>query len=231
MIKSVRFLILICFATVSFTYAQETLSFLKNDVETEVNPDDEDIWVEYAFENKSTKSLTIREYRTNCQSCMSLFINKDKLTYAPGEKGKIRARFRLGTFSGTFDKKIKIWLKDDKQDQPSIQLGVKIIIPAYITVTPKTLTWNQGSEEDAETKILKLEVTQDDPLEIEQPTCTSENFEMKLKEIKKGFSYEIHVTPKDINQRSLGIIRCRTNSEIAKFKRVQAYLVIKKVDL
>ena len=156
---------------------------------------------------------------------MALFIDQEKLTYAPGETGVLKVRFRLGTLSGSFEKAIKLWMTGDAKEAPSVKLGVKITIPQHVVVKPKTLKWERGAAKSTQT--LTIQVMQKSPMEINLSSITSANFTVEFFEKKKGYVYELKVTPKDMAKKSLGVLRCSTDSEVKKFKRVQAYLMIR----
>src|SRR5690606_38524647 len=108
----------------------------------EIHPkaDAKTVSADFKFTNTGDKPVTISKYDAAC-SCMSVQISGGKLHYAPGESGVVRANFDMGNFAGTVDKTVALWLKGDREDQPSGQLTVRVHIPVLIELEPKTLNW------------------------------------------------------------------------------------------
>jgi len=188
--------------------------------------DSDVVFAIFDFENKSKEEVVVADYHTPCTNCLSLELLPSTMSIAPGAKGKLRAKFKTGTFSGTAEKTITIWLKGDPKAKPSVVLKVKVVIPQLIKLTPRRLNWTIG--EKPATKVLTVEVNHSKPIQLFEATCTQDVFKIEKKVIKPGFKYEFHVTPKSTEVFAYGLMRAGTDSKNPKFKRVQSYLIVKK---
>src|SRR6478752_805013 len=99
------------------------------------------VTADFNFTNKGNKPVTITKADPPCP-CLKVQISGGKLKYAPGESGVIRISFDLGTFSGTVDKVLPIFLDNDPEDKPSVALTIRVHIPVLVGVEPKTVKWD-----------------------------------------------------------------------------------------
>lgn len=180
---------------------------------------------DFEFTNRSDKAVSVVKYDAAC-SCMSVKIKDGKLRYAPGESGLIRAEFDMGNFSGVVDKVVAVWLDDDPAEAPSMALTVRVHIPVLVSIEPKTLKWNLGGEDQAQT--IRIEMNHSSPIHVTGMTSSSAAFKPELKTIQEGKRYELIVTPTDINTPGLGILRIETDCEITRHRTQQAFAVVRK---
>jgi Protein of unknown function (DUF1573) len=181
--------------------------------------------VDFEFTNHSGKPVTIREYKPSCV-CMTLQIKGGKLQYAPGESGMIRADFDLMNFSGIVNKDALVWLDQDPEGKPSVRLTVRAHIPALISLSPKTLTWELDGAAAPQT--IRITTHHDKPIHVTEVKSNSPLFKHELKTIKDGSSYELIVTPLDIKVGGIGMFKIFTDCEIPKHQTQQAFSVIRK---
>lgn len=219
----------ICTTFLSLTNATAQLgfTFTSNRQEVTTKPADKLVTVPYFFENKTKRTLTISRYSSAC-SCVDARVRGKKLEYKPGEKGEIHVDFKLGTFSGKVEKTLLLWTTDDPEEKPSSVLTVALNIPVLIEMKPKnkTLYWDQNGA--VEPKTIKIKINYASPIHITEHSGTSKNFAYELKTIKHGWEYELVVTPKDVSQLGMGMIRFRTDSPIPRFQRQMAFVCVRK---
>ncbi len=118
----------------------------------------EEIVEGFHFTNNG-RATTIRKIETSC-GCTTAKL--DKMTYAPGESGVIRAMFKIGSLTGTQIKTIKVFTDDP--DQPEVHLTLKVIIPELLRITPRLVFWRPN--EKPEPRTIDVTVTQDKPIKL-----------------------------------------------------------------
>ncbi|MCU0749673.1 MAG: DUF1573 domain-containing protein [Akkermansiaceae bacterium] len=201
------------------------LSFPEVLKEIHAPADAKTVAAEFTFSNKTDKPITVREYNSTC-SCMAVKISENKLRYAPGETGTIRAEFDMGNFSGDVDKVIALWLDGDPAEKPSVSLTVRVHIPVLIQLEPKTLKWDLGGQADSQT--IRIQMNHSKPIKITATHCSSKAFAQELKTVEEGKSYDLVVTPLDIKTPGLAIIRIETDCDLDKHRIQQAFAVVRK---
>ena len=201
------------------------LTFVSDRMSVTVKPDAKKVSLPFVFENKTKRTIKIASYDSAC-SCISARIEKGKMAYEPGEKGKIVVDFALGSFSGLQEKTLMLWTTDDTPDNPSSILTSAITIPVLFEISPTTLFWEQNGE--GKKQSLKIKVHNDKPIKILKHSGTNKNFSYEIKTIREGWEYEIVVTPQSVDSPGMGIIKLTTDSPISRYQRQQAFVCVKR---
>ena len=183
------------------------------------------IVADFPFSNKSAKAVEIKRYDAGC-SCVAVGVESGKMVYQPGESGVIRATFDMSNYSGDVEKPVAIWLDNDPEKAPSVQLMVKVHIPEVLRIENKTVKWDVGAPPTPQT--IKLVVEGEEKVHILSVTHSNENFLHELKTLEDGRSYEIVVTPKDTGVSGLGVFRIETDCRIERHKYKQAFASIRR---
>ncbi|MCX6866164.1 MAG: DUF1573 domain-containing protein, partial [Verrucomicrobia bacterium] len=183
------------------------------------------VTVDFEFTNRSDKPVSVIKYDSTC-SCMSVRIQDGKLRYAPGESGLVRADFDMGNFSGSIDKVVVLWLDKDAADKPSIVLKVRVIIPVLVSLEPKTVKWELNGK--AEPQTIRVTMHHVKPIRVTSVQSSSEAFKCAVKTIQDGASYDVIVTPMNINTPGLGIFRIETDCDIEKHRIQQAFGTVRR---
>lgn len=183
------------------------------------------VTVEFEFTNTSDKPVTVAKYEPTC-SCISVMIKEGKLRYAPGESGLIRGEFDMGNFSGTVDKVVALWIEGDPSEKPSYSLTVRVHIPVLVTCEPKTVKWDIGGK--AEPQTIRVTMNHTRPIHLTSVTSSSEAYKYELKTVEDGKSYEVIVSPLNLNAPSLAVLRLTTDCDVAKHKTQQVFAVVRK---
>lgn len=178
---------------------------------------------EYKFSNVGTKAIKITQADAGC-SCLAAELAGGKFTYAPGESGTLRATFEIGSFQGTVEKPILIWLEGDHEDSPSAKVTLRVHIPVIIALEPKTVRWEQGGAMEPKSIEVKMDYKQ--PIHITSVATSNETFTAKLLTIVEGKHYKIEVTPTGSAATGLSIIRIETDTDVTKQRVQQAFAVI-----
>lgn len=200
------------------------LVFEKSLKELKVTPDMETASVDFPF-TVGPKGAEILAFDAPCTCLEAKISDNGKLVWKAGEKGVVKGLFSMGNLKGKTDKMIVLRMKSPTA--PLVKLTLRLDIPELLKIEPgPTLFWDQGGK--AEAKSFKLTVDHSKPIHIIDTSGTNENFAFELKTIRKGWEYELVVTPKSVVNRAFGLIRIRTDSEFAKHQRYQCFVVVRK---
>jgi hypothetical protein len=63
-----------------------------------------------------------------------------------------------------------------------------------------------------------IKVLRDEPIELTAVSSTRDNFLIEMKELEKGRSYEVVMTPKSTAEPTLGAVKLETNCELPRNK-------------
>lgn len=173
----------------------------------------------FAFKNAGPEPVAITEVQTSC-GCLGA--SADKMIYQPGESGTISATIKLGSFEGEILK--SIWVLSDDAQAPKRQLQMKITIPRLMELSPEVTSWSVG--EEAKPKTLTIKVLRDEPIEVTAVSSTRDNVSVELREIEKGRTYEVILTPKSTEAPTLGAVKIETTCELSRYKNRLAFFNI-----
>lgn len=210
------------------TLAASGLKFDESLIEVHAPIDSETVTRDFKFTNAGETTLVIREADAGC-SCLAVQVAGGKLSYAPGETGTLRAKFDLGSFQGSVDKQINIWLQGDPDEKPSNTVTMRVHIPLIISLEPRTLKWETDSEPVMQ--VLEIGMDYEKPIHVKSVVSSNPDFEVKLVTVEEGKKYQVEVTPTRTNTPGLSIIRIETDLEIKKHSIQQSFAAISaKVD-
>lgn len=200
------------------------LTFEEKLIEVDAGLNDKTVTRDFKFSNKGSETVTIREADAGC-SCLAVQVSGGKLTYAPGEGGVLRTTFELGTFQGTVDKEVNVWLEGDPDSKPSSSVVLRVHIPEIISIEPKTLKWEVGG--DGEPLLMEVKMNYEKPIKVTSIQMSNPDFEAKLLTVEEGKHYQIEVTPTGVDSPGLAILRIETDAEVEKQRIQQGFAVIK----
>ena len=178
---------------------------------------------DYKFTNAGTKAVKITQADAGC-SCLAVELAAGKFTYAPGETGTLRATFEIGSFQGTVEKPILIWLEGDREESPSAKVMLRVHIPVIIALEPKTLKWEVGGS--AEMKSIDVKMDYEKPIRVTSVSTSNETFSTKMVTIEEGKHYKLEVTPNGTATGGLTILRIETDTDVEKQRIQQGFAVI-----
>ncbi len=216
---------LLVWATLTSLISAAGLTFPEPVKELKAAADATEIIADFPFSNTSDKAVEIKRYDAGC-TCVAVGVESGKLVYQPGESGVVRAKFDMSNYSGDVEKPVGIWLDNDPEKSPSIQLMVKVHIPEVLKIETKTVKWDVGAPPTPQ--IIKLIVEGDEKIRIVSVTHSNENFLQELKTVEDGRAYELVITPKDTKISGLGVFRIETDCKIERHKFKQAFASIRR---
>ncbi len=188
-------------------------------VEIKARPADETVSTIFTFTNKGSKTIRITGIESKC-SCLSATL--DAASYAAGAKGVGTAEFKVGSFSGRYEKFVVVTTDDPDQEEWVITFVLDV--PEVIQIEPRTLQWWIGDAADEKSATLK--VVGDDPIRVKNITSTKPNVKFAWEEIKPGREYRIKAKPDSTAEVSLGALKIETDSKIPKYQRQLAFVSI-----
>jgi hypothetical protein len=207
-------IILFLFAVVP-AYAE--LKFENPTIEVEAGLDEKTVTRDFKFTNVGDKPVKITSADGGC-SCLTVQVGGGKFTYAPGDTGILRTTFEVGSFQGSVDKPIHVWLEGDREDSPSGTVTLRVNIPVIIGLEPKTVKWEVG--DPAEPKSIDITMNYKQPIHIKSVSTSNDSFSVKLITVEEGKHYKVEVTPSATASAGLSIVRIETDVDVDK-QRVQ----------
>lgn len=199
------------------------LEFEQARIEVEAGLEQQTLVQEFKFKNTGTANVTIREADAGC-SCLAVEVGGGKMTYKPGESGVMRANFEVGSFQGTVDKPILIWLEGDPEDRPSTTVTLSVRIPVIISLEPKTVKWTVGEGKEAKTIDVKMDYKS--PIRVTSATVSNGNFTAEVVAIEEGKHYAVKVVPRDTGAPGLAVVRIETDVDVEKQRVQQGFAVV-----
>lgn len=179
-------LILLCAAT-----ARATLVWDATSVTLKPEPAVTSIVAEFAFVNQGNAPITISQVVATC-GCTA--VQPDKHTYAPQERGVIKATFTPAGRLGRQEKMITV--VTDDSTTPNHRLTLIVELPEPYTLTPRLLTWAVGSM--PETKVVRFQKNEALKWPLPRLTVTPDGFQVELSAPSAdGNSVEIAIRPAD----------------------------------
>ena len=163
------------------------LEWPQTTVEAGTEPFQKTLPLVFAFRNGGTKPVHILDLQTSC-SCLAA--TTDKKVYAPGESGKLTARFSVEDRSGLYERSIMVMTDESAPPQ---RLTVRIEVPELVAITPRSLEWSLRSA-PAE-KSTELRATGALRISFAQATPSNETFAANLETIVPGRVYRLVVRP------------------------------------
>ncbi len=207
--------------------AQADLVFEAPDVLKKAKPGEQQLVIEYPFENKGEQPVSIVGWDAPC-SCLNAEIHPPEFAkkepIPPGTKGFVRATFSIGNFSGTVEKAIGLFYQEGKTE-PDQYLKMQVEIPVLFDIQPKTLKWSLGKDKAPQS--FKIKVSHEKPIHILSAATTNQEFTYEIKTITDGWEYDVVVTPK-AETPGFGILRFKTDCTVAGQESHQAFMVVQQ---
>lgn len=177
--------------------------------------------VDVAFEFKNTGPEVVH-FRTIETNCDCLEAAADKPSYAPGETGRLTARFTIGDRLGAYHRSITVLTSDETQPR---RLAVELEVPPAVAASPLELFWNVG--EARETRTVDLRVAEGIIVELQEVLATAAGFRALLEPVVAGSHYRLRVTPEVIDRPLSVAFRIRGRSADGQPVTVSTYAHIR----
>jgi hypothetical protein len=149
---------------------------------------DTSVTAEFSFTNTGPNAVTLASVKPDC-GCTTAAL--DKMTYQPGEKGRITAVFTFGQRTGLQKKLIHVSLTEGQDRETT--LSIIAHIPETVKITPQFVFWQVG--ETPGPKTIEFKVLRDAPLPVTKVTSSDSSIKVALETVQEGRAYKIVVTP------------------------------------
>jgi hypothetical protein len=217
--------LLICWFAGCLPLVAGTLKFEESTKEVTVANDQKVGTVDFPFKNDSADDVVIEKNASDCP-CAAVGVKDSKLVYKPGESGTIRIVFDLGKVPETAEKQVSVFLKGDREDRPSIKLTTRIVVPVFVEIEPKSVTWLIG--EKATAKTVTVTMKDSEPVKILSMTSSDPRFKAEMKTVEEGKKYEVAITPSGTEAVGMGMLRIETDSKADKRPSHPVYMIVRK---
>ena len=211
--------LLVTLTMVMAGWLRAELVFDQDPVQLKPKPEDDEIETTFTFKNGGSKPLHVTGLESSC-SCLEATL--DKSDYAPGEKGKGQAKFKVSSFVGKHEKFLHIYTDDPAH--PDQVLTAVIDVPVVVEIEPKLLQWIIGDA--AEAKEFTIKMIGQDPMKIKEVKATRQNVTFELKEVKPGREYTISLKPTTTANITVGALQIETDAKIPKYQHQMAFFSI-----
>lgn len=141
----------------------------------------------FGFVNAGKESVTIESLKASC-GCTAPSL--PKMTFAPGERSEVVARFDLTGRRGLQTKTVNIQILGQKEP---VVLTLAVSIPDLVKMTPPLVAWEQG--ESGKPKTISLQAVEGMPAKVISVVSSEARMTTSLATIREGKEYSITVTP------------------------------------
>ena len=156
-------------------------------------PEDQGLAVDFTFRNKGDSAVTITRITPSC-GCTTAELSKK--TYAPGETGKLAAKFTFGGRRGPQAKSITVGTDDGKTAQLTFKC---LILDDPVALSQSLVFWRVG--EAAEAKSVKVSVAATGNVKIASVASTSPRIQAALSPRQEDGKYTVTIHPLDTAQK------------------------------
>ncbi len=155
----------------------------------ELKPDAMDTFAEakFGFVNAGKESVTIESLKASC-GCTTPSL--PKMTFAPGERSEVVARFDLTGRRGLQTKTVNVQIQGQKEP---VVLTLAVSIPDMLKINPPLVVWEQG--ESGKPKTVSLQAMESMPSKVISVVSSESRMTTSLTTIQEGKDYSITVTP------------------------------------
>jgi len=184
----------------------------------EVHPDMDttEIKIEFPFINMGDTPITIKTIQPSCGCTVAA---SDKMTYAPGEKGTIKATYTTHGATGLQEKEIAVTTVE-APDAVKV-LTIKAYIPALISFSPASVKWTVGDA--VASKTINVRFVSGKAVKLVGIDINTDRAIAKLTTVKEDESYTITITPLSTNQPTTGIVMVKLLLPTSNPTRVAYY--------
>lgn len=187
-------------ATFAVPCARGELEWQRTSVEVVAKSTDNSATAEYRFKNTGVDAVTIREVQPDC-GCVTTPL--DKTTYAPGEEGRLLAKFELG--DQPIDRHIPIHVQTESAGRKgNAVLVLRARINEVVRFAPKQLYWR--ANERLEPKTVTVTLAPDEKLKLTEAKSEVPSFQVNLTPTDDPNVFNLEVTPPSERSRAVGTI-------------------------
>lgn len=143
--------------------------------------------VTYRFANNTSRDITIVDVRVSCE-CTEARL--DKQIVRPNERGELTLKYHHAEAALRLTRTATVRTSDDLAGSTTLSLDV-VAKPRLVTFRPQALIWVRGPS--LETKVVKINLKNDEGLELAAIETSSNSFALEKHRSKDGI--EVRITP------------------------------------
>ena len=191
-------------------------------LEVKVGPEQEQVEVDFGFENRGPGEAKVVSVVSGCQC---LLAEAPEEPVAAGGRGIIHGVFKVGAFNGTVEKQMMAKIEEGGVAR-DVVLTVAVVVPEVIRVEPGTLEWKVGGE--AKEQAFVVNMVWNEPIHVLTVESSREEFDLRLETVEDGRVYKLFVKPKDLARPMLGLVQFMTDCRFEKFRKPMAFLSVRE---
>lgn len=182
---------------------------------------DQEVNAAFPFTNIGAEPVSIDSVKTGC-GCTTATL--EKLTYQPGESGRVEATFHIGDRIGIQDKVIQVWIHGIKGP---VLLSMVTFVPELMRIEPKFVFWREG--DPPVPRQIRLTLLPDANLGSLHVISLNPKFKAALVPLRSGSLYMLNVTPTDTAAQAAGplIVEAMAGSAVSKKFQIIANIIPK----
>ena len=202
------------------SYAYADLQWEKKELEFHPSVTDTSVKAEFKFTNPGPGPVTIRSVEPACGCTTAV---PDKMTYQPGEQGRITTVFTFGQRTGLQNKEIRVFIQGEEKAR---LLSIITHIPDLLKVVPQFVFWQTG---DAPLpKTIELTVARETPILVTKVTSSDPTVKVALETVEAGKAYKLVVTPAQTSTPVSSLLSIETDIAPKVHQFFSAYAHIKQ---
>lgn len=186
-------------------------------------PGDDTVSVNFPYVNTTDGDVEIVRFDSNCSACLSA---GPKRKLKPGEAGVVEAVFKVGSYTGSIKKTLKVTMRDAKGQLHTETLQLTVLVPVLVQIGPNKIQWQAGGA--LETKTVDVKIPWENPIHVTGVQSTRSNFKISVETVDVGRHYRVHVTPTDLETAQMGLIKVSTDCEFKKFRDHMLFVSVVK---
>ena len=164
---------------------------------------DKSVEARFGFVNDGQTAVTIESLKASC-GCTTAALEKN--TYAPGEKGEVRAKFDIGQRVGVQAKTVAV--KIEGEQTPTV-LTLVVTIPEVVKIEPGLVIWEKG--EKTEAKEIAVRALPGQTIRALKVTSTDPRIRAKVEMVREGQDYLISIMPENTEVPSFAVLNIELN--------------------
>jgi len=152
----------------------------------------EEVALDYGFVNKGSQSVQIRGVRTGCDCTVA---EPDRHSLAPGERGTLHIRFKVGFRTGKQERTLLVETDDSPNSPTELQLRLDIL--ELLPLKPRLLFWDRT--EEAREKAITLELALPEKTQVSGVESSEKDYTVRLERTKDKGRLLLWVKPGSTN--------------------------------
>lgn len=183
-----------------------SLAWDSRTVEADTNNGVGELALEYHFVNKGTQSVRIQGIKTGCDCTVA---EPDRHSIAPGERGTLRVRFKIGFRTGRQERSLLVDTDDAPNSPTELRLNIDIL--ELLPLKPRLLFWDRA--EEAREKAIRLELALPEKTLVTGVESSEKDYSVRLEATRDKGVFLLWVKPASTNGYSQARILVRYTHE------------------